>query len=242
MGGKKNLNAPVIWAAGAMLALGVAFQNCSVADFSMVIRDVNSKTGNNNGGFDGKLWSSFDQCGDRIGVKKQIKISGDKKLARLVRDNCAALPEPGLPIEAKELVSVDFGDGRNAIVVWKGAIFDQPLPPPQIGEDLLPQMTVLYCQSAQGAIFAQAPLFKPSEISAKVALQPYPGGPVSVRIERIADGYQSLLGQAYSLKIVDMPHGDDEVTFAPAGPSLPPGASFLMACTGSGFLRGADQP
>ena len=104
----------------ALLCLSclVAFQNCAQQSFGTLIADASSKTGNNNGGFDGKLYYELG-CADASVAKAAIWVDSHRTRALQRREACTNLAaEVEIPI-----AELTFFSPPIDAFTWRGRVF-----------------------------------------------------------------------------------------------------------------------
>jgi hypothetical protein len=146
MGGYKDRFVRIFGIVAVAMALIANFQNCSDPTFMALRGEAAGKTGNNNGGFDGKAWVSG-VCDGTVVARTRIDMYDKGTRALLVRDNCVDLLSPvELPIQ-------DLGFQKDgALLIWRGMIFDPvtimptPASGPNIPSGIGSISTVLYCR------------------------------------------------------------------------------------------------
>ena len=219
----------------ALFVCLVAFQNCSAPNFHGFTRGASAKTGNNNGGFDGKAWHSYGDCGQGWAVKARIETSADGKSARLVRDKCADVV-PAVSIDPAEFVFPNANNGKE-ILVWRSALFNEAAasntnPPPGSVVGLM----VFYCESDKVKIEGLVPPVRVSDnLTAIVSLRSVDGepftSPATVRIMTSGDAYVSSAGESYLFNLTDLPGPQDDFLFAPL-PAPGPAPAYAVTCVG----------
>ena len=128
-------------AAAALLAilllLPALFQNCAKASFAPVLQ-AETKPGNHNGGFDGKVtYVAYGTCDSRYQVRDRLVVSRGAKTAALKTENCRDLqPEKTVRFE-----DIHFA---GQIAVLGDVIFDVIQSNPA-----LQRATQLLCESAE---------------------------------------------------------------------------------------------